>query len=107
MQKNKFSIFSTLAPGVTDPATMGSRGRNLIGNIKQKFWTDKTRKLETHPPPIISTPEPERKPENVEKKMFNEKSRSNSHLSLKSHSSNNDENEEFFVPLSQSESNSG
>ena len=58
------------------PGTVTSRGRNLIGNIKQKFWTDKSRKNEL---PICSTPEQN----NTQSDTFE-----------------CSESEEYFVPLS-------
>ena len=80
------------------PGTVTSRGRNLIGNIKQKFWTDKTRKNEL---PICSTPEPVQR-------ILTTGSRSTSATSLKIDNQNNtqsdtfecSESEEYFVPLS-------
>ena len=101
------STTTVVGPGVTvtsngNDVSMGSRGRNLIGNIKQKFWTDKTtRKTDQQvatAPVFLTTPEPTHSP-----KMLSDRSRSNSHLSLKSNSNLNldqlSENEEFFVPL--------
>ena len=80
------------------PGTVTSRGRNLIGNIKQKFWTDKSRKNEL---PICSTPEPVQR-------ILTTGSRSTSATSLKIDNQNNtqsdtfecSESEEYFVPLS-------
>ena len=77
---------------------MGSRGRKLIGNIKQKFWT-KGREAEH----INVTPEP---------KLLTERSRSDSHISLKSEKSDvnipnieiNSDTEEFFIPLDSKDS---
>lgn len=79
---------------VTD-STIRSHGRNLIGNIKNKFWTDKAAKKDV-PNVSLSTPEPV-------PKFITDRSRSDSHLSLKSNFSNinlneqNSEGEEFFA----------
>ena len=81
---------------VSSPGTVTSRGRNLIGNIRQKFWTDKLRKSDS---PILSTPEPVQR-------ILTAGSRSTSASSLKIESQNNtqdtfecSESEEYFVPL--------
>ena len=76
-------------------STIRSHGRNLIGNIKNKFWTDKAAKKDV-PNVSLSTPEPV-------PKFITDRSRSDSHLSLKSNFSNinlneqNSEGEEFFA----------